>query len=162
MKTLFNILGLAALLFVTSACQKELELGPEPDRNAGLSGTWTLTRVVQVDFTDPARRTRDVSRFFIDESNPQTARQISFNAVNRTFTLSEGGLGPNYLGGSGTWSFDDERFPSRILVTRENEGTAFWVLNSPIRPQESRLRFSIVRSCDGEQIVGYRYEFERN
>jgi hypothetical protein len=160
MQLIKNIFLAVLALVVITSCSKEPELGPEPNRFEGLSGSWTLQRVVQVDFTDPANRTRDISRFFLAEDEG-TNQVITFNRSDRSFTVSEGAKGPNLLGESGTWSFDDERFPTRIVVSR-NGDVSEWRLNGPARPQDRTLRFSVVNQCDGDDYVGYRFEFNRN
>jgi Domain of unknown function (DUF5004) len=152
------LLAMTALAMMLSACKPEkLVLDPAPSKLEGINGTFTLVQVVQVD-ENAAPGTTDelnVSTAFIGTDAPS----ITFNSSAKTFTYNTG-TSPDYLGASGTWAFDDDDYPSKVVM---NNGTQYDLnLLHTIRPQDEFLEVELTRSCGGAATLRYQYKFQRN
>lgn len=158
--TIKTLLSLAMMAFVLQSCKpKEEFVAGEPFSSLkGINGTWAIDQVLQVDkLSTKSDNTLDVSAFFTG-ANPL---QITFNSDDFTWSVSAGDS-PNYLGASGTWSFDDNEFPSYITVV-EGAATKTFTLNRPVRENvDQYLDFTMERpACNGDVAVGYTFRFVR-
>jgi len=158
--SLKTLLSLALLAFLLQACKPEkvLEAGTPFSSLKGINGTWIIDQVFQVDkLSTKADNTLDVSAFFTG-ANPL---RITFNADDYTWSVSPGDA-PNYLGGSGIWSFDDPDFPSAINVDDNGVATLF-TLNRPVREEvDQYLDFTMNRQdCAGKSAIAYNFIFVR-
>jgi hypothetical protein len=167
MKRTNYILILIALLSVTmlSQCKKKTyTLDPPPSKIEGLNGDWSLYSVIQVDEISLSKGEKDISQFYIG-SDTTTVMQANFSSSDKTFTITPGTMGRNYLPSSGTWTFDDNDYPQYIYLVDDNGVETTLKLQAPTRPVDTELKFSFQRSCiiNGEEkeYVGYRYEFNR-
>lgn len=153
-----SLLAVAALGLAISSCKPErLVLDPAPSKLDGIQGTFTLVEVVQVDDNAAPGTTdeMDVSKAFIG-TTPAT---ISFNSEAFTFTYNTGSS-PDFLGASGQWAFDDNDYPTKIMM---DNGVQYELqLLHTIRPQDAYLQVELQRSCNGAESVKYRYKFQRN
>ena len=156
-KAKYLLLLLLTGVLVFSSCEERRTLDPAPSKLEGINDTFTLTTVVQVDqITSEFDNTLDVSSAFIG-TNPST---ITFNSEDFTWNY-EPGDSPDYLGAGGSWSFDDNEFPTLISVN--NGGTTFdLTLLRTIRPQDQTLEFQLDKSCGTTPTVSYQYTFTRN
>lgn len=158
---------LVTLLLTTvflSRCAKTYTLDSPPSKVEGLNGDWKLYSVNEVDEISLSKDERDISEFYIGD-NSEDVLSISFNSSDKTFMITTGEIGRNYLPSSGTWSFDDDNYPQYIYLKDDDGVVTALKLQGPTRPQDMQLKFSFQRFCfiDGEEkeYVGYRYEFNR-
>lgn len=152
------------LVFLTQCKKQTYTLDPPPSKIEGLSGSWSLYSVIQVDEISLSKGERNLSEFYVGPDSTDLMK-VTFNSSDFTFTITPGALGRNYLPSSGTWSFDNNDYPEFIYLEDDLGVTTTLKLQGPTRPQDSQLKFSFQRSCmiDGEEkeYVGYRYEFNR-
>lgn len=159
------LFGLMISFLLFSQCNKKTyTLEPAASKVEGLNGNWELSDVVQVDELSLAKDERSITQFYISDTSTSVLK-VSFSSTDRTFEITLGAMGRNYLPVSGTWTFDDDNYPSYIYLKDSNGAITTLKLQGPTRPQDQELKFSFQRSCilDGEmtEYVGYRYEFNR-
>lgn len=155
-----TLLSLTLLVFMLSACKPEqvFEAGTPFSSLKGINGTWVIDQVSQVDkLSTKSDNTLDVSSFFTG-ANPLS---ITFNSDDFTWSVNPGD-GPNYLGTSGIWSFDDPDFPSAINVDDNGVSTVL-TLNRPVREEvDQYLDFTMNRQdCAGKSAIAYTFIFVR-
>jgi len=158
MKNIAYIIFTVTLLF--SSCRPELETDPgEPfDKVAGLDGDWKLYSFVQQDLNNPIKEERDLSRYYIvDDVEPLT---ITFNASDRSFDvqITEG---KNFFGEGGSWSYDNDQYPSFISLDDGMETNTF-SLGSMVREFDNTLTLQLEKGCSETELnVIYKFIFER-
>lgn len=165
MKTLLNTtLVLAIALLSFSGCKKKIEgeLGTPFDKLKGLNGTWELVKFTQTDLNNPIKEVRDLSEFYIQEGT--TPLRIIFDAADFSYTV-EVETGKNYFGEGGTWAFDDNDYPSYLIL---DSGTSVQelLLGRVVRESDNTLDVQLKRSCvdsdeNETETVIYGFEFTR-
>ncbi|MEM7368105.1 MAG: DUF5004 domain-containing protein [Bacteroidota bacterium] len=148
---------LMSLMLILAGCEEETyEFGEPFSKITGITGSFVLTKVVQVDErTTALDNTFDISEFFIG-SEPA---KLSFNGSDFSYSL-QSGTAPNFLGDTlGSWKFDDNDFPTEISLGTSNPTVL--KLNRTIREIDQTLEFSVTRSCSGTAGVSYQYVFTR-
>lgn len=164
-KSLFSV-ALALVLLAGCKPESKGELGEPFDKIAGISGTWELTRFIQKDLNNPIQEERDLSQFYIKEGF--SPLRIQFSGADRSYTVSIE-TGRNYFGDGGTWSFDDDIYPSFLTLTTlidEVETPLEFKLGSMVREFDPVLMIDLPRGCDlntpdAVPTVVYRFEFNR-
>jgi hypothetical protein len=161
---IFILIAILSVALLSQCKKKTYTLDPPPSKIEGLNGDWSLYSVIQVDEISLSKGEKDISQFYLG-SDTTTVMQASFSSTNKTFTITPGTMGRNYLPSSGTWTFDDNEYPQYIYLIDDNGVETTLKLQGPTRPQDTQLKFSFQRSCiiNGEEkeYVGYRYEFNR-
>lgn len=152
-----TLLGVAAF-----ACQPD-EFQAIGERNKvlpKLSGTWNLSRVIQID-NDAERKgfpafaqTQDVTSDF-----PFSEFSITLNvdaAGNPTTYTITTGNSPNIIGDvtSGTWAADNVDFPSKILFSEVSIE-----LGSFAELDNGSMQFKLIRYQSEQSVVTYQYVF---
>lgn len=153
-----SVLSLLILaLFSIIACKKEkLELDPPSSKIEGISDTWVLKEVTQVDEANPLFPEMEVSEAFIGNQ----ALEMSFESTNFTYSVEEGDC-PNYFGTTGTWSFDDNEFPTLVNIVHDGKEEVLQLLRT-VRTVDQTFEFQYVRTCEnGKRVVSYKMVFER-
>ncbi len=158
------LLALVVVLLALSSCKEDIKpIGDPLSQVNGIADTWKLYHVNQVD------ELNDKSDNFIDVSTiimGATPAEITFNP-DKTFTLNPGTM-RNFLPVDGSWAFDDEDYPSQIILTDSNGETVLDML-SPVREKvDNRLEVKYIRPINGcadlegkRGAVSYEYYFER-
>ncbi len=150
---------IVTLLF--AGCQEdEYEIGEPFSKLEGINGSWEISQVNQVDFTNRPvfDISIDVSELIIG-SDPMS---INFNSETTKYTI-EAGTTSNLLGDGGNWYFDDDQFPTAITFVR-NDGTQTTVqMIGTVRIVDNELRFEISKDCSSVESpeFGYEYVFQR-
>lgn len=150
---------LILLVMGVAGCEEKsrIEIGEPFSKLEGINDSFTLIQVVQVDERSQSlSNTMDISHIFIKNDPPK----ITFNSNDKTFTL-EPGDSPNYLINNGSWSFDDDDFPTALFLSGNGEMIDL-DLERTIRTIDNTLEFKFTRTCSGSASVGYIYIFERN
>ncbi|QSE96239.1 DUF5004 domain-containing protein [Fulvivirga lutea] len=157
---------LAITLLVVTACSDDIEdlkLEPAESKTALLSGTWALTSVIQTD-EDAVRKgfPEFVLREDITSLFDFTDLVLTLNA-DGTYSVTAGNS-PNIVGStSGTYSLDNQEFPSQILF----EGGRTIDIGTYEGLSEGVLTLKFVRyqrNSEGEitnAFLSYEYKFER-
>lgn len=157
MKKIIYSLIFLFIALSSGACEDETyEFGEPFSKIEGITGEFILTKVIQADERSTnLDNTFDISEFFIGS----TPAVLSFNGSDFSYTLSPG-TAPNFLGGtSGSWKFDDNDFPTQILL---GSGTPVILdLDRTIRSIDNTLEFRVSRYCSGKAGVSYQYVFTR-
>lgn len=159
-----NILIIVAFTLMISGCKEDIKpIGDPLSHVNGLADTWRLLSVNQVDeLNDKSDNFIDVSQIIMGS----VPAEFTFNA-DKSFSLDPGTM-RNFLPTSGTWAFDDDRFPSKLTLTHSGGETILDML-SPVRELvDPRLEIKYIRpinNCadiDGKRgAVSYEYYFER-
>lgn len=158
MKGSFKYLTLLLLMVGgLAACKHEdLVLDPPASKLDGINDDFSLVEVVQL---DPqilgGGNTYDVTKVYTTGVAPV----IAFKSADFTYTYAAGNA-PNYLGASGTWSFDNNDYPTLIHM---NDGTSQFDLTllHTIRPQDEFLEVQYARSCGSTVAIIYQFKFAR-
>jgi len=151
---------LMATVILGSSCKKDRpELDPPSSKLEGISSTWEMMEVVQVDIASLAQKKLDVSQAFIGAK----AMKMTFNSSDFTYSVVPG-FGPNYFGNGGSWKFDDNEYPTMITLTTDNRETKILPLVRTIRTVDVFLNFSYSRTCvnDDAPYVAYEFKFIRS
>jgi hypothetical protein len=164
MKTLkYSLTCLIACGMIFTGCKKKIEgeLGTPTDKVRGLDGSWELIEFIQVDLNNPVKEERDLTEFYLQEGvEPFT---INFTAEDQSYDVDIE-TGRNYFGESGTWSYDDNTYPSFIYLDSGMESIEMQ-LGSMVDQYDNTLNIELKRDCiEGEDItetVIYRFTFTR-
>lgn len=172
MKTLKTPLKVAfalsffVLLIAGCKPETESEVGLPFDKVEGISGTWELSQFIQKDLNNPIKEERDLSSFYIQDG--VTPLRLSIDGNDRSYSV-ELSQGKNYFGEGGTWSFDDDTYPTYLfletLVNDEEQSLQF-ALGRMVRSFDQELQIELERGCDLDTpdalpTVIYRFVFNR-
>ena len=161
---LVNFIFLVAVLFLTKGCIDDIKPIGEPfDKLEAINGTWKLIEVIQIDEIDDdeASKRLDVSSILIG-TDPA---EFSIDSGSKSYTI-ETGTSRLVIASSGSWSFDDDEFPSEIILNNME----VLKMQSSIRPFDTELRVLYTRPkgdcldvnfADLEGYISYEYVFER-
>ncbi|MBK6267278.1 DUF5004 domain-containing protein [Marivirga sp. S37H4] len=160
-----NIILIMFFLAAIASCRPEFEdIGEPVDRAAGLSGTWTLSSVIQVD-------EKAVSKGYPDfVQRIELTERAGFNDYQLVLNQSDSGNpssfeeratdAPTILGISqGSWSLDDPDYPKEITFTNPEGGSFTLIVGTYLGLSEGELNLSFSRMVDEEPIVTYEYKF---
>ena len=155
------ILGLAV---IASSCKPEVEgeLGEPFDKVAGMSGTWELSTFLQKDLNNPIKEERDLSMVYINGVDQPL--RLTFDATERTYQV-EITNGRNFFGTDGTWSFDNDQYPTTLILDNATEVLEM-NLGSVVRTFDNELSIELDKACintegDITQTVIYIFNFNR-
>lgn len=141
--------------------EDDVEIGEPFSQVEGLTATeWVVEQVFLIDESNPARPERDVSKYYITSEN----RMMMSYSPDYTFEVTAG-EGLNFFPPSGTWMFDSNGAPTKIILTSQ-EGVMDAPLDGPTRAQDNQLKIQIVSEycqVDGQSkpTLGYRLVFNR-
>jgi hypothetical protein len=150
------ILSLIFALGLVYSCKKEdkVPIGTVPSKIDGVHGVWEMVKCVQVDTAN--ERSLDISRYYLNGEPPL----ITFEKSNYSYTVETKGKA-NFMGYAGSWSFDDEVFPTSIVLAPQDMSDIELVLLRTIRPQDPQLQVAVFRNCGDAPNVVYKYYYER-
>lgn len=153
--------GLMAMLLLQGCKDDDREIGDPWSHVEGITGTgWVLTDAELIDEGNPSRPRRSLSRFFTEGDDVMT---LNFTADGHFVSIP--GDGGEVFPLDGTWSFDRNEAPRRVIFTND-QGSITANLGAPVRIIDQELKLDIVkRTClvDGEvkPALGYRFTFAR-
>lgn len=155
-----KIFLLSLCLLALSGCKEdETEIGEPYSKVEGLTATdWVMNEVFLVDEGNPAKPERNISGQVIT-ADPlllsfHTDGSFTADAVNSFFPVD------------GTWSFDDQNAPKKIILVSPDGTMTDAPLGGPTRISDSQLKINFVKkSCpdgaDEKAALGYRLVFNR-
>ncbi len=167
MKTLklTAIIALTSTLFF--ACKEEpRELGPRANQQEGISANWSLYRVQQIDVNvqlafQESDTLLDVTETIIDPISSLSPMEIAFSQVDSSCTVTAG-QGSDLFGlGNGTWNFDNNKYPSKVIFNRGTVNEMVFPLVRPVRPQDKFLVLKYNKMCGSDRTVSYHLWFVR-
>jgi hypothetical protein len=135
----YKILITFAILSL-SGCIEEFGGTGEPfNRHDQVTGSWTVTRVVQRDLLteNPLYQTVEITDLFdFDQYN------LTLNA-DGSFAVFNTGDAPGFIITGGTWAFDSEEFPAAIILTSQNASSVldFGSLNSLTESRQLNVKY---------------------
>ena len=158
-----NKISILLLIFLAASCKKDdiPPIGEAFDKVEGITATnWVIEEVYLVDESNPARPEREISEYYKDGAR----LELNFN-TDGTFEVIPGS-GLNFFPESGTWSFDSNNAPTKIVFTDQNMVETVAPLGGPTRISDPQLKINFTKkSCDdsGElkAVLGYRLVFNR-
>jgi hypothetical protein len=167
MKSIINNILIVLLAIVLVSCIEEFGNTGEPiDRKEQVTGNWKVTTMIQRDLlTDNP----DVATFDITSIYSFTQYTLTLNA-DGSFTTSNPGNAPEFVISSGTWAFDDDQFPSAIILSGSGSSSVldFGSLNSLTDRNELEVIFTrkvLIPDNEGveheEDAIGYEYTLSR-
>ncbi len=158
MKNIAYIICIATLIMAGCKPDKKTDIGEPFDKVAGLEGTWVLNSFLQKDLNNPVQEERDLSQYYIVEGI--APMELTFNAADRAYDI-ELTEGKNFFGSGGTWSFDNDQYPTSILFDDGTEENSFG-LGSVVREFDNELTIQLEKGCSEDDLnVIYKFIFDR-
>ena len=156
MKKIFTIT--IALALLAGCREQKTQLDPPGSKLEGINAQWTLVEVEQVDVASIQQSTLDVSKAFLKNGS----LDVNFNSSDFTYAVNSDI--PNYLGDGGSWSFDDNEYPTKIYLIPSGSDTIKLDMLSTIRPIDTYLHVAVVRTCgpNNDPYIGYNLKFIRS
>ncbi len=163
MKTFIGKFLLMSILLSTGviiSCENkvdDLTIGEPFDQVEGMGGTWNLLEVKIIDELTIEKESMDLSAIFLSE--PTT---LSFDSETLTYTIETPSDVPNFLGEGGSWAFDNNDFPKKLMLSTSTSNIE---LGAPIRTFDDKLIIKVTKTCIVNEkvkpVLSYQYEFER-
>jgi hypothetical protein len=152
-------------LFLVFSCKKPeiAELGPPTDFLKVVTGIWKTVKVTQVDEIAKAKFQEPVSRDRTDDMN-FTDYTITFNSeggIPSSFIIDAGNA-PNFVDSTGTWKFDNNEYPTEILLTKTGATgptSTFKLIGPPRDGLDLRIKFE--RYSNSNLIISYEYILQK-
>jgi hypothetical protein len=150
------ILLVTGMMF--TSCKKDYpEVGDMASKAEGIQGTWKAEKVMQVDY-DALEKGEDLYQWNVSSAFNLTDFIITFNA-DGTFAIS--GTAHNFAKiTSGTWTFDDPAYPTKVQIANGGTTDAFALLAPPKKGWDSFI-LSYDRYSAGKKIIGYQYHLKK-
>ena len=153
-----NLFGLIILsvVFIVFGCKKPYDYSKEvaepissPEKiAAALNGSWKMNTAIQIDEKSLVKESMNIADFLTAESGQ--VPNISFNTVDSTFTVD-------------TASFDDNRYPSKIILKDLNGIIASEVsIGKNLLSPTPQLNFVNAVNCGAEKAMSYSISFLKN
>ena len=143
-------------LCIWAGCKRDRKELPAPaSKVAGIQDDWVLSKVLQ--FDEISQKELDVSTVYLGADPTRINFRIS--GVDTAYTVVPG-TSVNYLGTSGQWRFDDNNYPTKLIVTHDGN-TYHLPLLRTIREGDPTLEIKYTKVCSGKNVVSYKYIFKR-
>jgi hypothetical protein len=165
-------LGLLAIMAGINGCIEEFGGTGDPfARSEQVAGTWTVSKVVQRDLLaeNPLYQTLEVTEIFDFDQY-----KLTINA-DGSFSVSNTGDAPDFIITAGTWSLDDPKFPTAIILSNDGSESSrldFGSLNSLTENNQLQVNYTrtvlIPKEETGtetdveRQTVAYEYTLSRS
>jgi hypothetical protein len=168
MNNIFKLLVCFILTgFVITACQPDAhkEVGDPRDIIPTLTGTWKLTKALQVD-EDASRKGFPYKELDITSLFPYTDFQLTLNAngkIPSTFATVAGNSPKIVKLAAGNWTVDDPSFPKVITLTSGSTTEKMTLGSYPVGATKS-LKVRVERrdaSAGDKLLISYTYEFAK-
>ncbi|MCX6189547.1 MAG: DUF5004 domain-containing protein [Bacteroidetes bacterium] len=160
MKSILNFLLLIILFsasFISCRPKKFSDIGLEPSKSKGLQANWILSHAYVIDEAATSPDKLDITAFY------QTKALPTLIFTETTFTALTLGTVKNYFGsGSGTWSFDNNDYPTSLRINYSNNVKDTFLLGGTIRPTDSTLKLkkTFYYYKKGVKNIAYSYIWE--
>lgn len=143
------------------ACQPDEipGIGEPLSRMEGITGEWEATSVVQV---DEIAKSKGDANFELDVTDLYNLGDYAIAFANDgTFTITANGA-PNFVDESGTWSFDDPDFPTKVLLFADGSvdpTSEFALARVPAAGFDLKIEFQ--RIAGETHYLSYVYTFSK-
>lgn len=154
-KLLIGIFTITAL----AACKKEIkEIGTPANKVDGLKASWVLAKCVLIDEKSLTREANDITNFV--SANGLAKPNIIFTESN--YSVDTTNQVYNIFGvTNGSWTFDDDAYPTKIILTPAVGDIVELPLGGPTRPTDIYLKIKKVVLCTNEATFSYNFDFIR-
>lgn len=154
----YSFILLIVLAISLLGCEKEPEVpfGEPSSKLEGINADWMLVAAQIIDENTINRDSISLTDYYLSGEAPL----ISFDSKTLEYTVNAQGK-KNFFGTGGTWAFDDDEYPTKIILTDAELGTVEVMLTSTIREVDTRLRVNISRDCGGTNYATYFFEYVR-
>ena len=144
--------------FIFQGCKKDFgSVGEWPSKTAAIKGIWKATKLVQVDSL-AYKDGKDLYQMDVTDAYNSTDFTIEIKE-DGNFSIS--GAAHNFAKlSSGTWSFDDPAFPSKLQLTNGTVSDHFAII-APPRVGFDTFTISYIRYSGGKAIIGYEYHLKK-
>ena len=159
---LLVLVAMVISLSVTS-CKKPYDDDKEvaapistPDKIASaLNGSWSMTTAVEIDEKSLVKESMDIADFLTSDLGQ--VPNITFNTANNTFTVDTAGLVVNFFKlTNGKWSFDDDRYPTKISLKDLSDNVVSEVtIGKNLLSPTPQLNFVDVVNCGTDKAISY-------
>jgi hypothetical protein len=119
-----------------------------------------MSLAMHVDEKSLTKESIDITDFYTQENGSQ-APNITFNTTNSTYTSDTSGVVVKYFGTSGTWHFDDNTYPSKILLTTSVGTTLVFPLGTNLQSANPTLLFKDSLFCGTASSMTYNLTFKK-
>lgn len=155
------------MAFGVISCIEEFgDTGEPMDRHAQVVGTWKVNSMIQTDLlTDnPDNAVVDITDVYAFEEYTLTLNE------DGSFTTSNTGNAPEFVIQNGSWAFNDEEFPSSLILTSGSNTSVldFGSLNSLTDRNELEVTFTrkvVIPDDEGvdheEDAIAYEYTLSK-
>lgn len=163
--TLKRLLHLTIMLLTFlgfSACKKRPVLNAPASKTQGIAGTWKLYLIEQVDVNNKLGNIRsdtvlDVTSVYLGSKTPM---QLSISASG-TYSLSPGVADSYFKKTSGNWKFNNNDYPTMLIMDNATAEENRLFLLTPTRPQDPVLGIKASKVCSGRRTVSYNLFYKR-
>lgn len=144
------------------SCKKRPTLDPAPSKIEGISANWELTRVDQIDVFNKLVYVESDSLLNITKSfiGSKTPMQINITGGG-AYTITAGVAATMFKKTSGTWAFNNNEAPERLILDRGTADEMAYKIMKPIRPQDQFLVLKYNKICQGKRVVSYHLWYKR-
>ncbi len=164
-----QILGLIMITIsvVITGCKKPYDYDKEvaasvstPEKIAGsINGTWKMSSAIEIDEKSLVKESMDIADFLTSDAG--TVPNITFNTTDYTFTVDTNSLVQNFFKVvNGKWSFDDNRYPSKVILTDMDNNPLFdVVIGKNLLSPTPQLNFVDGVNCGTDKAISYSVSF---
>lgn len=158
-------ISLAIAIVASAGCRPDVggELGDGWDHVKGITGTWQLAEFYQQDLNSPINEERDLSHMYLADGIAPL--ELNFDESPRDYT-SAIAMGKNFFGDGGSWSFDDDLYPSFLYLETAVDTLSF-DLGRMVREIDDQMLLEVSGGCVNQwgittqETVTYKFVFER-
>lgn len=158
MKKYITIISITLLGLASCRPDPYKDIGARQGTTDGLNGSWQVSKVEVIDLTTPVPEARDLSDFYLGQSD---LLGLSFNVSDNSYTVQNSSVPTNPFGSSGSYSFDDDNYPSKITFISSDMDTVNADLAGIVRSIDAFAGFSVTKSHCDENYVVYSFTFKR-
>lgn len=145
---------MAAVVLIFAACKKKFKDYAPSSKVDGISDVWQLDSVKHF---DPAKKDviANVTELFVGSN----AVELDIKASDNSYRFNS--ANPIYLGETGTWKFDNNDYPTKVIFTHNSLVDTLTLLRT-VRTVDRTLQFQLNRYCGGgKSSVNYQFIFKR-
>lgn len=155
-----RIISMMCLMALIGACKPDAPkaIGARYSTVSGTDGDWSIGKVELVDESSPLKLKRDITDYF---STVAPNFNINFDVEARSFEVSEPGTGLNFFGVAGALNFDDDEFPTKMLLISGNDTVTLNFVRQT-RAIDPTMVVNYTRSACDKVYANYQFTFLRN
>lgn len=153
----FFIAAAAVLLIASCRPEKFKDIGDPASKTAGIQANWILAHAYVIDEAFATPDKLEITDFYKTKALP------TLNITATGFTALTTGVVKNYFGtGKGTWTFDDNTYPTKVYLNYNDNSKDTFMLAGTIRTtdQALKLKKTYYYTKNGVKKIAYSYIWE--